>query len=97
MNYKIIVSPIALKNIEEAVEYYISKVSKKVALGFLNDYKKVYKALQINPFYQFHDKNYRYIPFKKFPYIAFFIVDELSRTIFLNAVFHTSQHSEKHP
>ena len=35
MNYKIIVSPIALKNIEEAVEYYILKVSKKVALDFL--------------------------------------------------------------
>ncbi|KOP35716.1 type II toxin-antitoxin system RelE/ParE family toxin [Flavobacterium sp. WLB] len=95
MNYKIIVSPIALKNIEEAVEYYISKVSKKVALGFLNDYKKVYKALQINPFCQFHDNNYRYIPFKKFPYIAFFIVDELSKTIFLNAIFHTSQNPEK--
>jgi hypothetical protein len=45
MNYKIIVSPIALKNIEEAVEYYILKVSKKVALDFLNDYKKVIKAI----------------------------------------------------
>ena len=53
MNYKIIVSPIALKNIEEAVEYYILKVSKKIALDFLNDYKKVYKALHLNPFYQF--------------------------------------------
>ncbi|WP_242410283.1 hypothetical protein [Flavobacterium sp. Root901] len=58
MNYKIIVSPIALKNIEEAIEYYI-KISKKVALDFFNDYKKTYKALQINPFYQFHDNNYR--------------------------------------
>jgi toxin ParE1/3/4 len=80
MNYKIIVSPIALKNIEEAVEYYISKVNKKVSLDFLNDYKKVYKALQINPFCQFHDNNY-----------------DLSKTIFLNAIFHTSQNPEKFP
>lgn len=97
MNYKVIVSPIALKNIEEAVDYYIFKVSKKVALDFLDDYKKVYKTLQKNPFYQFHDNNYRYFPFKKFPYIAFFIVDEVSKTVFLNAIFHTSQHPKKYP
>ena len=97
MNYKIIVSPIASKNIEEALEYYISKVSKKVALDFLKDYRKTYKALQTNPFYQFHDNNYRFLPFDKFPYIAFFIVDEPSQTVFLNAVFHTSQNPNKYP
>jgi len=97
MNYKVIVSPIALKNIEEAVEYYILKATKKVALDFLNDYKSTYKALKVNPFYKFHDNNYRFLPFKKFPYIAFFIVDELSKTVFLNAIFHTSQHPEKYP
>lgn len=97
MNYKVIVSPIALKNIEEAVEYYILKATKKVALDFLNDYKSIYKALQVNPFYQLHDNNYRFLPFKKFPYIAFFIVDELSKTVFLNAVFHTSQNPEQYP
>ncbi len=43
MTYKIIVSPIALKNIEEAIEYYILKVSRKVALDFLNDYKRFTK------------------------------------------------------
>ena len=97
MNYKVIVSPIALKNIEEAVEYYILKATKKVALDFLNDYKSIYKALQVNPFYQLHDNNYRFLPFKKFPYIAFFIVDELSKTVFLNSIFHTSQNPEKYP
>lgn len=97
MNYKIIVSPIALKNIEEAVEYYILKAIKKVAKDFLNDYRKVYKALQINPFYKIHDNNYRFLPFKKFPYVAFFMIDELSKTVFLNAVFHTSQNPENYP
>jgi toxin ParE1/3/4 len=97
MNYKIIVSPIALKNIEEAVEYYILKASKKVALDFLNDYKKTYKTLQLNPFYQLHDNNYSFFPFKKFPYVAFFIVDEASKTVFLNAVFHTSLNPDKYP
>ena len=58
MNYKVIVSPIASKNIEDAVAYYIEKATKKVAFDFLKAYKKIYKALQINPFYQFHDNRY---------------------------------------
>lgn len=97
MNYKVIVSPIASKNIEDAVEYYIHKASKKVALDFLKDYKTTYKALQINPFYQIHDRNYHFLPFDKFPYIAFFIIDEASKTVFLNAVYHTSQNPDKYP
>ncbi|MRX38567.1 type II toxin-antitoxin system RelE/ParE family toxin [Flavobacterium sp. LC2016-23] len=97
MSYKIIVSPIALKNIEKALEYYIAKANKKVALDFLNDYKKTYKALQINPFYQIHDNNYSFLPFKKFPYVAFYMVDEPSKTVFLNAIFHTSQNPDNYP
>ena len=97
MNYKIIISPIASKNIEDAVEYYTKEVSKKVALDFLADFQTTYKALQNNPFYQIHDSNYRLLPFKKFKYIAFFIVDEVNKTILLNAVFHTSQNPDKYP
>lgn len=97
MNYKIIVSPTASKNIDNAITYYIKEVSKKVAIDFLKDYKKTYKALQKNPFYQFHDTNYRFLPFDKFPYIAFYIVDESSQTVYLNAIFHTSQNPNKYP
>ena len=72
MSYKFKVSPIASKNIANAVEYYIEFVSRKVATDFLKDYRKTYKALTINPFCQFHDNNHRFLPFAKFPYIAFF-------------------------
>ena len=34
MNYKVIVSPIASKHIEEAVEYYIQEATNKVASDF---------------------------------------------------------------
>ena len=37
MAYKIIVSSIAVKNIDNAVTYYTEEVSKKVALDFLNE------------------------------------------------------------
>ena len=59
--------------------------------------RKTYKALQIKPFFQFHDNNYRFLSFNKFPYIAFFIVDEPGKNVFLNAVFHTSQNPDKYP
>jgi len=41
MSYKIKVSPIASKNIEDTVEYYIYKASKKVAADFLKEYRKI--------------------------------------------------------
>ena len=97
MTYKIIVSPVASKNLDNALNYYLEEVSKKVAADFLKDYNQTYKALKKNPFYQFHDNNYRFLPFKKFPYIAFFMVDEPNKTIYLNAIFHTSQSPTKHP
>jgi toxin ParE1/3/4 len=97
MNYKIIISPIASKNIDEAVKYCKTQVSKKVASDFLVHFKNTYNSLQKNPFHKFHDNNYRFFPFKKFKYIAFFIVDEDNKTVFLNAVFHTSQNPEKYP
>lgn len=74
MNYKVVVSPIATKNIADAVEYYIEKATKKISSEFLKDYRKTYKALHKNPFYQFHDNNYRFLPFEKFPYVAFFLL-----------------------
>jgi len=40
MNYNIIVSSVASKNIENAVEYYIKNATKKIALDFLKDYNK---------------------------------------------------------
>jgi toxin ParE1/3/4 len=91
MDYKIIISDIAYNNIDNAVEYYTEKASKKVASEFLKDFKKVYKNLQKNPFYQFHDNNYRFIPFSKFPFIAFFLVNESKKTVSIVAIFHTSQ------
>lgn len=95
MAYKVLLSPTAIKNIDDTLAYYAENVSKKVAVDFLNDYKRIYKNLQRNPFYAFHDNHYRYLPFKKFPFIAFFIIDETSKTVYLNAIFNTHQNPDK--
>lgn len=97
MIYKIKVSPTASKNIANAIEYYLENGNKKIATEFIKDYKLIYKALQLNPFYRFHDNNHRFLPFSKFPFIAFFIIDVNIGTVYINAVFHTSQSPEKYP
>lgn len=96
MAYKVIISNIAYKNIDNAVTYYTENASKKIVTEFLKDFKKVYKSLEINPYYQYHDTNYRFIPFSKFPFIAFFLIDETNKTVDLNAIFHTSQNTDKY-
>lgn len=95
MNYKVIVSPIALKNIENALEYYLNNANKKVANNFLKDYQRTFKTLITNPFNQFHDINYRFVPLSKFPFIIFYIINEENKTVEINAIFHTSQNPNK--
>jgi toxin ParE1/3/4 len=95
MIYKIVFSKIAVKNIDDAFEYYSKAVSNKLSNDFLIDLNKSFYSLEINPFYQFHDKNYRFLPLKKFPFVLFFIVDEIKKMVYVNAVFHTSQNPSK--
>jgi toxin ParE1/3/4 len=97
MSFEVIVSPLAAENVEQAVQYYLTEASPGVALDFLDEYHRVKEILEQNPFFQFHDNHYRFLPFKIFPYIAFFIVDEPSKTVFLNSIFHTSQNPTKYP
>lgn len=96
MAYKVFISNIAYKNIHNAVTYYTENASKKIATEFLKDFEKIYKNLGINPYYQYHDTNYRFIPFSKFPFIAFFLIDKTNKTVDLNAIFHTSQNTDKY-
>lgn len=95
MTYKVIVSPFAFQNIENALQYYINNAGKKVAQNFLRDYQKTYNTLLINPFNQFHDVNYRFVPLAKFPFIIFYVLNEENKTVEINAVFHTSQNPNK--
>lgn len=46
MIYKIVITPVAKQNIEEATAYYKNKVSTKVAKSFIDDYKKRFKTFR---------------------------------------------------
>lgn len=97
MAYKILVTPDARKQIEEAVMYYMEHASKKVALKFLQDYKKVVADILKVRYFQVFYLNFRGRMMGTFPYIIFYTIDEEQEVIVIKAVFHTAQHPNKYP
>ena len=45
MDYKIVITPDAFTDIENAINYYKLNASKRVATLFINDYKKAFKDI----------------------------------------------------
>jgi|SRR5690606_6431458 len=97
MAYKVVVTPGARKQIEEAVTYYMDHASKKVALSFLQKYKKSVSEILKIRYFQIFYFNFRARLMEKFPYMVFYTIDEERHVIIIKAVFHTSQHPDKYP
>lgn len=97
MSYKIIVTPDAIQNIDDAIAYYKHKASIKVARNFIEDYRSAFKDIQKTIYFQIFFDNFRGKPLKRFPHIIFYTVDETLKTIVIKAVFHTSQNPNKYP
>lgn len=96
MAYNIFILPQANHEIEKAFQYY-GNVSVATLINFDDQLQQVYKNLEINPFYQVRYKHLRAIPFKSFPYLVFFDVDQEQHIIYIYSVFHTSQDPKKYP
>jgi plasmid stabilization system protein ParE len=95
MDYKLVITPLAQKDIEKAIEYY-TEVSTNAPVNFLNAIENAYKTLEINPHFRILYKNYRALPLKKFPFILVFIINNENEVI-VNACFHTSKSTKKYP
>jgi ParE toxin of type II toxin-antitoxin system, parDE len=79
----------SLDDIEEAVNYYNEQLW---GLGnkFLLDLDKVYKAIQLNPFFaSVKYDNVRCAAFKKFPFSVHYEIDEKKEVVIIVAVFNT--------
>jgi len=97
MKYKIQVTPLAQSSIEENFLFYKNKVSKSIAKKFSIEISNSYKALSINPFYQFRVNQYRGYPLKKFPFILFFEINEDLKEVKIVAIFNTNRNSTNYP
>ncbi|MCU7617301.1 type II toxin-antitoxin system RelE/ParE family toxin [Chryseobacterium sp. PBS4-4] len=96
MAFKIVVSPIANNNIDDAIRYYRTQ-SQSAAKNFRKRLLDAYKSLQTNPFFVVKYENVRAIPLKKLPYLIFYDIDERDQVVNILSVFCTHQNPEKYP
>ena len=94
MIYKIIVSPRAQKEIENAIDYY-AMYSVDAPINFLAVLKETYTTLEKTPFYRVRYKNVRALKIKRFPHSLYFIIDEDNNTVKILSCFHNKRNPNK--
>lgn len=96
MAYKVIVSPRAQKEIENAIDYY-ALYSSKAPLNFVISLQDAYSALKDNPYFRVLYKNIRAFKIKRFPYSLYFVINEDKNTIRVLSCFHNKRNPNKRP
>ncbi|NLN33128.1 MAG: type II toxin-antitoxin system RelE/ParE family toxin [Flavobacteriaceae bacterium] len=97
MDYKLIITPDAQLQLDEALTYYKNKASKKVARNFLEEYRNTCETILEVLYFQFYFLEFRAVPMKKFPFLVFYTLNEDKKLVIIKAVFHTSQNPDKYP
>ncbi len=96
MAYKIIVSPRAQKEIENAIDFY-ALYSSNAPQSFINLLKDSYQSLGTNPFFCVRYKNIRALKINKFPYSLYFTINETQNIVRILACFHNKRNPSKRP
>ncbi len=96
MAYKILVSPRAQQEIENAIEYYII-YGNDLPIKFVASLKSSYNTLGNSPHFRVVYKNIRSLKIRKFPYSLYFTVNEYSKTVRILACFHNKRNPNKRP
>ena len=96
MAYRIIVSPRAQKEIENAIDYY-ALYSVDAPVNFIASLKEAYNTLETNPFFRVRSKNVRAVKIKKFPHSLYFIINEDKNTVRVLSCFHNKRNPNKRP
>ena len=95
MKFNVVIEPRALRDIQDAINYYDEQQlgGEKFKRAFDKHISYLYK----NPFFQITYSDYRALPVKNFPFIILFYIDENTKTVFVSAVFNTYQDINKYP
>lgn len=96
MAYKIIVSPRAQKEIENAIDYY-ALYSNDAPRNFVSVLKSTYGTLETNPFFRICYLNIRSLKITKFPYSLYFVINETQNTVRVLSCFHNKRNPNKRP
>jgi len=96
MDYKIIISPRAQQEIEDAIDYYAIR-SSDAPIDFISSLTETYNILSVNPHFRICYKNVRTIELKIFPYSLFYTINEKEHTIRLLSCFHYKLNPQRRP
>lgn len=96
MAFRIIVSPRAQKEVENAIDYY-ALYSSNAPQHFIQLLRDAYSALETNPFFSIRYKDIRALKIRKFPYLLYFTVDERQHIVKILACFHSKRNPDKRP
>jgi toxin ParE1/3/4 len=97
MAYKIIISPRAQKEIENAIDFY-ALYSNDAPRNFITTLKKTYQILSENPFsFRVRFKSVRALKLNKFPYSLYFDINKSQNTIKVLSCFHNKRDPNKRP
>ncbi len=96
MEYKLLISERASKEIENAFDYYL-KINRTIGDKFLLNLEKTFQSLEHNQNYKKRYKNIRSIKIYKFPYSIYFYTDEEKGIVKILACFHQKLNPKKRP
>ncbi len=89
--FTVIFSPVAIDDIEQAVEYY-QKQQPNLGKRFAAQLQLTLNAVNRNPFFaSFHYDDIRCAAIKKFPYLVHYHIDETSLLVTIIAVYPTHE------
>ncbi|HWY38852.1 MAG TPA: type II toxin-antitoxin system RelE/ParE family toxin [Bacteroidia bacterium] len=96
MSFKVVIEPRALRETQDTIDYYNNKLP-----GLGKKFERVLdehiKIISKNPFFQIRYKDYRILPLKNFPYKIIYYLNETRKTVYIIAIFNTSQSPYKQP
>lgn len=96
MGYKILVSPRAQVEIEEAINFYLIE-SQQAPADFIQSLEATYQSLSINPFHRIQYKNIRALKIHKFPFSLYFIINRTKKTVRVLSCFHNKRSPGRRP
>jgi len=96
MVYKVIISPRAQLEIEDAIDFYLQH-SLDAPKKFRNMLIEAYKTLKNHPYFKIRYKNIRSLKIKKYPYSLYFVIDESKKTVRVLSCFHNKRNPSRRP
>ncbi|OYT10550.1 MAG: hypothetical protein B6I18_08520 [Bacteroidetes bacterium 4572_112] len=95
MDYKVKISPEANIEINEAIKYY-NEINTKLSSELFNILFDNLEFIKNNPYsFTIKHRNIRGLPIEKYPYVIYYFIDEILKTVNVISVFNTHKDPDK--